>query len=360
MNILVYGAGPLGSLFAARLHDAGHDVSLLARGQRFEDLRQYGIVLQDFYTNERTVTQVKIADSLKTDDAYDLVLVIMRKNHALETLPVLASNLNTPNVLFLGNNFAGPTEYIDALGKERVLIGFPTSAGYFDGHTIITLSGTEDDPWNVPFGEPDGSTSDRTLLVGQIIDSMPGYKAEIRTDMEAWLKYHVALLFPSIGPALYGCDTDNYRMARTRDAVVLAVRAIREGFRVLRTFGYPVTPSSLRIFEILPEPILVPIFQKRIVRQEAQVAVVGHAKSARSEVKHLTDEFLVFARKTCIATPAIDILYNHIDPEYPHIPDGSATLSLDWRRVYAGAALVVGFIGGMVLADFFLRGERIE
>jgi 2-polyprenyl-6-methoxyphenol hydroxylase-like FAD-dependent oxidoreductase len=31
MKLLVYGAGVLGSLFAARLHEAGHDVSLLAR-----------------------------------------------------------------------------------------------------------------------------------------------------------------------------------------------------------------------------------------------------------------------------------------------------------------------------------------
>ncbi len=34
MKILIYAAGPLGSLFTARLHEAGHEVSLLARGQR--------------------------------------------------------------------------------------------------------------------------------------------------------------------------------------------------------------------------------------------------------------------------------------------------------------------------------------
>ncbi len=31
MKLLVYGAGVTGSRFAARLHEAGHDVSLLAR-----------------------------------------------------------------------------------------------------------------------------------------------------------------------------------------------------------------------------------------------------------------------------------------------------------------------------------------
>ena len=33
MKLLIYGAGVLGSLYAARLHAAGHRVMLLARGQ---------------------------------------------------------------------------------------------------------------------------------------------------------------------------------------------------------------------------------------------------------------------------------------------------------------------------------------
>ncbi|MDQ2831909.1 MAG: hypothetical protein M3Y74_23020, partial [Chloroflexota bacterium] len=45
MTILVYGAGVLGSVYAARLHDAGHTVSILARDQRLADLRAHGIVL---------------------------------------------------------------------------------------------------------------------------------------------------------------------------------------------------------------------------------------------------------------------------------------------------------------------------
>ena len=52
MRILVCGSGPLGSLFAARLQQGGHDVTLLAHGQRLDDLRQHGIVLHDVRTDE--------------------------------------------------------------------------------------------------------------------------------------------------------------------------------------------------------------------------------------------------------------------------------------------------------------------
>ncbi len=83
MKILVYGAGPLGSLFAARLMEGGQDVSLLARGQRLADLREHSLVLEDTQTQERTVWHPRLIVTLAPEEAYDLVLVIMRKNHAL-------------------------------------------------------------------------------------------------------------------------------------------------------------------------------------------------------------------------------------------------------------------------------------
>ncbi len=46
MDILVYGAGVIGSVYAARLQQAGYNVSLLARGQRAVSLRTHGIQLK--------------------------------------------------------------------------------------------------------------------------------------------------------------------------------------------------------------------------------------------------------------------------------------------------------------------------
>ena len=62
--------------------------------------------------------------------------------------------------------------------------------------------------------------------------------------MDAWLKTHVALLMPSLAQAMRAAGRDNVRMAHTRDAV-LAIRAIREGFHVLRALGYPIVPKSV-------------------------------------------------------------------------------------------------------------------
>ena len=41
MRILIYGAGVIGSLYAALFAEAGYDTNIYARGKRLEDLRKY-------------------------------------------------------------------------------------------------------------------------------------------------------------------------------------------------------------------------------------------------------------------------------------------------------------------------------
>ena len=359
-KVLIYGAGPLGTLFAARLQQGGNNVSLLARGRRLADVREHGIVLQDTLSHVETTTHVDLVEQLAPEDTYDLVLVIMRKNNALDILPVLAANRQTPNVLFLTNNAAGPDALVEALGASRVLIGFPSSAGYREGHVVTCLTGTEEDPAKIPFGEIDGGITARTLYVARILQSAPGFDTEVRTDMDTWLKYHVALLMPSLAPALYMCGTDNYRMARTRDAVVLAVRAIREGFRVLQALGYPITPKRFRPFVWVPEPILVAFVQKLIADPKMETTMVKHAESARDEMKHLADEFLVLAARTHVPIPSIKRLYRNLDPNAPLMPDGSADIPLDWRGLCLGVSVIAGLIFGAAGTLMLLRGYESD
>src|SRR5919199_1129872 len=134
MHILVYGAGVLGSLYAARLHEAGHTITILARGQRLVDIRTHGLVLEDATTGRRTTTHVATVEQLAPEDAYDWVIVLVRKNQLPSVLPALAANRHTPNVLFMVNNAAGPDALLAALGRERVLLGFPGAGGTRAGY----------------------------------------------------------------------------------------------------------------------------------------------------------------------------------------------------------------------------------
>jgi 2-dehydropantoate 2-reductase len=160
--------------------------------------------------------------------------------------------------------------------------------------------------------------------------------------MDAWLKTHVADVSP-MANALYMAGGDNYRLARTRDAIVLMIRAIREGYKVLQELDIPIVPAKHKILKWIPEPILVALM-RRIFKSEQMADLIGHAHAARDEMKQICDEFKVLARSTSVPTPALDRLYTHIDPAVQPVADGSARISMNWCGVWIGLSMLSGLI----------------
>jgi 2-dehydropantoate 2-reductase len=136
VKILVYGAGVLGSLYAARLADSENDVTIFARGQRLIDIRSNGIVLEDVATRRQTTIHVSVVEQLTPQDAYELIIVLMRKKQASTILPILAANEATNYILFTYNNAAGFNEIVRSLGRGRASIGFPGAGGTLDGSIV--------------------------------------------------------------------------------------------------------------------------------------------------------------------------------------------------------------------------------
>jgi 2-dehydropantoate 2-reductase len=222
------------------------------------------------------------------------------------------------------------------------------------------LTGRPGDEMIVPIGEIDGRNTDRIQEIAAALGQMPGFKVEVRSDMDAWLKYHVALLMPSLAAAFYACGMDRIRLADTRDALVLTLRACWEGFRVLQALGYPITPPAVRIFAWIPEPLLVAILQRRLRHPLIEVTLAKHARVVRDEVQLLADEFIALARQTTVPTPAIDRLYAYFDPATPPLPAGSAEIPLDWRAVRTGLAVAGGALAGAAVIARLVGGKHHE
>ena len=353
MKILIYGAGPLGSLFAARLTEAGHDVALLARGQRLADLREHGVILENAVTGAREVTPVKTVEALVPDDDYELVMVVMRKNHALAILPTLAANRRVPTVLFMMNNAAGPQALIEAVGKERVLLGFPLPGGKRDG-PVMRMVPDRDGGWELPIGEVDGRVTARTRRIAAVLADMRGYKVTIRTDMDAWLRHHVAIVGP-LAAALCATDVDQARLVHTRDALTLSLRGMREALTALKLAGFPITPPVLRALLYIPEPLLVALLKQILKREDLRASIEGHVRAARDEMTQLVMELREVIETTGMETPALKRLYPHLDPETPPIPDGSQSLPLRWQELALPALVAVGTVASLALIWRLLR-----
>lgn len=103
MNILVYGAGVLGSQLAQVLVRGGNNVTILARGKRAEELERDGIVIRHVFQFKTTVDPVRVTRTLEENDEYDLIFVVMKYNDFPSVLPILAAN-QSRNMVIVGNN----------------------------------------------------------------------------------------------------------------------------------------------------------------------------------------------------------------------------------------------------------------
>lgn len=310
-KVLIIGAGVIGSFNAARLKETGKDVTLLARGHRLADLHEHGIVLEDARTGRRTTTQVPLVDWLGPEDAYDLAIVVVRRNQISSVLPMLAQNHRIPNILFLGNNAAGTQDIIQTLGRERVLIGVVNAGGECQGYVVRYLW------WRwlpLEFSELDDKPTPRTGAILHLFNSA-GLPARLRKDVDSYLKTHAAGL-PAIAGAVYMADGDIRRLAHMPEVVRLFVRAYREALRGLSAAGIPVKPFGTHLVEWIPEPVLM--FGLRFFL-DSNLAVLGgqrHINAAPDEMKEFADEFREIFRQTGLTTPASDILFAQMDARF--------------------------------------------
>jgi len=306
MKILVYGAGVLGSLYAARLKESGHDVTVLARGKRFDEIEAQGIVLEHALKGTRSVTPVEVTRDLKPDDCYDLVLVVMRRNQVADVLPALAASRKTALVVFMVNNPLGYGEWLKAVGRDRLLVGFAGAGGTrVEGVVYYHVVSPLLQP--TTFGEPEGAVTERVKALAGVF-KRAGFPTAVCSDMDAWQKTHVAWV-SAMANGLYMAGGSGEAMASRPDVVRLTVLAIREGFAVLRALGIPVTPGKLRAFERIPLPILVAFLRAWARTKHFDTIATRHTLAAFDEMEMVSTDFQSLARSATASTPALNTLH---------------------------------------------------
>jgi 2-dehydropantoate 2-reductase len=313
MRILFFGAGPLGSVYAHLLHESGRDVTVLARGERYDWLKKNGLVLVNEITGQRGSSQVNVVNELRPEDEYDLVIVLIRKNKLPPVFEILAASPGVKNILFMGNNALGFDEYVKLLPVEKLLFGFPGAGGGIREHVVYYADREKPKEKRraVTIGEIDGRNKERTLAIKSLFESA-GVPVVLTPDIDGWLKYHVALVSPLVG-ALYKHDCDNYKAAKDKETLRALVRAAKEGGRVLRALGFRKRqPLEFNLFYWLPEFMNMMAVKGLLQSKFAEVAFAMHAKAARDEMQDLAREFQELTARTSVDTPNIDTLRKFI------------------------------------------------
>lgn len=100
LKILVYGAGVIGSLYAALFAEAGFPVTVLARGKRLADLQSNGLRYDKAGKIKRA--NVSVACKLDNMDKYDFIFVTVRGDQLKQALLELKANIS-PNIVTMTN-----------------------------------------------------------------------------------------------------------------------------------------------------------------------------------------------------------------------------------------------------------------
>lgn len=300
MRILVLGAGVIGSVYAGKLLDAGHELVLLARGRRLADLRASGLILEDAESGQRTVQAITAVAALGADDRYDLVLVPVRSEQLASTLPVLGGMRDGSDVLFFGNTAGRQPQLIETLG-DRALLGFPAAGGVREGPVIrYVLIGQQ----QTMLGEPTGATTSRTTHLKAVLQDA-GFPTTITADMDGWLLGHAAFVVP-IAFALYRAGTDASRLAADRETLRLMVRATRQAFRALRSSGNAEIPTNLRTLYLrLPAAFVTSYWRRVLAGPRGELWFAAHTRAAPEEMRALAEDLQAAVRRT--GRPAPDL-----------------------------------------------------
>jgi 2-dehydropantoate 2-reductase len=279
MKVLVYGAGVLGSLYAARLFEAGHDVSIVARGARLDAVRD-GILLGE--VGSADTRRVPVAAVERPAGRFDLILVFVRSHQvdaALESVAGIEGD-----VLFLLNWAGGPEPLAAAIGRERVLLGFPNQGGTMDGDVVrYRRPSALTRLVSMSIGELDGTVTPRLDAILKLFRSA-GFAAKPEPRMDDWLRTHAAFEVP-LGLAVHTAGGPD-ALAGDPVAVREMLRAMRRNLAALS--GRPV-PRAFGALQVLPESLLVPVL-RRFLRSSAAAPLTTATPAVAAELDLLAEQ----------------------------------------------------------------------
>lgn len=310
LKILIYGAGVIGSIFAGKLALAGNDVTVLARGKRFEELKNSGIVLVNPKTQKVEQATVNVIDTLLPNAQYDYIIVVMQRTQVDTILSVLSQNCSK-NIVFVVNTASGYDKWVTAVGEDRLMIGFSSAGGERKGGKVYYFigKGIQRAFQTTTFGEYSCKKTRRVETLIKLFNQAK-IPSVFCNDMASWQKTHVALV-TNIANALYGFDCNNFKLGRSYKDVRLMIRGIQEGRQVLRKNGVNPTPKKLLWLD-LPTSVLAVFFSIFMRTTLAETTMAKHCVVAKSEMILLQQEFDELIVKSGIDTPTIDNLKKNL------------------------------------------------
>ena len=310
----IVGAGAIGGLIGVRLGVAGHDVSVLARGDNLLAIKQHGLVLIEPDGSQLVAAEVNASDVVARLGHQDLIVVAVKAHqlsdvaedlrclYEAETMVVPLQN-GIPWWFF--QRFPGPfeehrIESLDPDGRlERCIpsgrivgsIAYPAAEREAPG-VVRRIEGDR-----FPVGELDGDRSERAAVIAEVF-TQAGFKSKVVTDLRAhvWIKAWGNLAFNPIS-ALTGSTLD--AICAFPPARALAGQMIREAAAIAEKLGLRL---RLSVDQRIDGAARV---------GPHKTSMLQDVEAGRPlEVEALVGSFVELARLTDTPVPTIEVVYS--------------------------------------------------
>jgi 2-dehydropantoate 2-reductase len=211
MKIAIFGAGAIGGLLAVRLHQAGAQVCVIARGPHLAAMRERGLTLKS--EGETVTAQLACTDDPGQAGPQDYVIVTLKANGLAPAASSIAKLMGPDTALVTGINgipywyFYGldspwrdrTLESVDPGGQLWHLLPPRQAIGciVYPAAEVVEPGVIEHTYGNrFSLGEPDGSKSARVEALSQMLVKA-GFKAPVRGNIrdELWVKLWGNLAF---------------------------------------------------------------------------------------------------------------------------------------------------------------------
>ncbi len=221
MRFVIYGAGGIGGVLGARLHQSGKDVLLIARGAHHEAIRDRGLRLQS--AEEDVTLEIAVVDHPSAIEwrEDDVVFLAMKSQDTLDALVTLSNvALTSINVVSLQNGVSNERTALRFFANVYgICVMCPTN--YIDPGVVQAYSTPITGLFDIG-RYPDG-VDDVAMEISSVL-ACSTYLSEPRPDIMRW-KYGKLLMNlgngidAMCGPAARG--TDLYRIVREEGAATL-------------------------------------------------------------------------------------------------------------------------------------------
>lgn len=289
MNILILGAGALGSLLGARLSGTEASICLYSTNRRhMEAIAQKGLFIEELDGSVSNFKLTTFFEPERLPKNPDVVLVVV-KSYATEAAVSSILHLRSPSTIFLTlQNGIGNWERIATIAGTVATLAGSTS----QGATLLEPGRIRHGGNGLTFiGEPGGPPTDRVNALLTLFRKA-GLTAE-PTDNVQRLIWEKLIVNVGINAITGLTGIRNGTIAEMRAATELCQSAVEEAILIARSKGFPISMGMMdRVIEVA-----------RATARNRSSMGQDVDKKKKTEIDAINGAVVRFGKETGIPTP---------------------------------------------------------